>query len=225
MFERYTEKARRAIFFARYEASQFGSEYIKPDFVLLGILRENPGVGQRWLGANYAELRERVAQLYPTPKRLATSVDLPLSNEAKRALAHAAEEAEQLGHRYIGTEHLFLGLLGESDCVAAEMFKARGGDLNAVRAAISKEPEQSEARPSIPSFSGVNVTLVEGGNNVAAIPWHARVPNVGESVSLSDSQGAETTYRIRDIKWQIKAAKASVLRVAEVLIEVQKEKL
>ena len=115
MFERYTEKARRVIFFARYEACTFGSPYIESEFLLLGLLREDRHIVTRWLGKRDwpAILRKEVEKYVDLRPKTATSVDLPLSNEVKRVLANAAEEAEHLGHHHIGTEHLFLGLLRE----------------------------------------------------------------------------------------------------------------
>ena len=113
MFERYTEKARRVIFFARYEASQFGSPYIETEHLLLGLLREDKALTNRFLrGHGEVEaIRKQVEDHTTVREKVSTSVDLPLSEEAKRVLIHAAEEAERLSHKHIGTEHLLLGLL------------------------------------------------------------------------------------------------------------------
>src|ERR1700761_2224044 len=115
MFERYTEKARRVIFFARYEASQFGSPFIESEHLLLGILREDKELSHRFLSsqATFESLRRQIEQHTTIRESIPTSVDLPLSNECKRVLAYAAEEAERLAHKHIGTEHLLLGLLRE----------------------------------------------------------------------------------------------------------------
>ncbi len=113
MFERYTEKARRVIFFARYEASQFGSPYIETEHLLLGLLREDKALTNRFLRshASVESIRKQIRGHTTTIReKVSTSVDLPLSNECKRVLAYAAEEAERLSHRHIGTEHLLLGL-------------------------------------------------------------------------------------------------------------------
>jgi ATP-dependent Clp protease ATP-binding subunit ClpC len=115
MFERYTEKARRVIFFARYEASQFGSPYIETEHLLLGLLREDKALTNRFLRshASVESIRKQIEAHTTIREKVSTSVDLPLSNECKRVLAYAAEEAERLGHKHIGTEHLLLGLLRE----------------------------------------------------------------------------------------------------------------
>src|ERR1035438_1086649 len=108
MFERYTEKARRVIFFARYEASQFGSPYIETEHLLLGLLREDKALTNRFLRshASVESIRKQIEGHTTIREKVSTSVDLPLSNECKRVLAYAAEEAERLSHKHIGTEHL-----------------------------------------------------------------------------------------------------------------------
>ena len=123
MFERYTEKARRVIFFARYEASQFGSPYIETEHLLLGLLREDKALTNRFLRshASVESIRKQIEGHTTIREKVSTSVDLPLSNECKRVLAYAAEEAERLSHKHIGTEHLLLGLLREEKCFAAEI--------------------------------------------------------------------------------------------------------
>jgi ATP-dependent Clp protease ATP-binding subunit ClpC len=101
MFERYTEKARRVIFFARYEASNFGSPYIETEHLLLGILREAKEVALRF-HLSPESIRNQIDSATVVREKVSTSVDLPLSNESKRVLAYAAEEAEMLGHKHIG---------------------------------------------------------------------------------------------------------------------------
>src|SRR3974390_1135359 len=114
MFERYTEKPRRVIFFARYEASQYGSPYIESEHLLLGLLREDKALSFRTLPSGAGEMiREVIDARAPKGKSIPTSVDLPLTGQSKNALNAAADEADALGHRYIGTEHLLLGLLRE----------------------------------------------------------------------------------------------------------------
>src|ERR1700758_4414310 len=103
MFERYTEKARRVIFFARYEASQFGSPYIETEHMLLGILREDKALTNRFLHshASVESIRNQIEKATVVREKVSTSVDLPLSNECKRILSHASKEAEKLGHKHI----------------------------------------------------------------------------------------------------------------------------
>ena len=144
MFERYTEKARRVIFFARYEASQFGSPYIETEHLLLGLLREDKALTNRFLRshASVESIRKQIEQHTTIREKVSTSVDLPLSNECKRVLAYAAEEAERLSHKHIGTEHLLLGLLREEKCFAAEILQERGLRLPAIREELQRTTQE-----------------------------------------------------------------------------------
>jgi uncharacterized damage-inducible protein DinB len=148
MFERYTEKARRVIFFARYEASQFGSPYIESEHLLLGILREDKVLSRRFLRAHASveSIRKQIEGHTTIREKVSTSVDLPLSNECKRVLAYAAEEAERLSHKHIGTEHLLLGLLREEKCFAAEILEERGLRLPAIREELQRMAHEIEQR-------------------------------------------------------------------------------
>jgi ATP-dependent Clp protease ATP-binding subunit ClpC len=158
MFERYTEKARRVIFFARYEASQFGSPYIETEHLLLGLLREDKALANRFLRsqANIESIRKQIEAQTTIREKVSTSVDLPLSTECKRVLAYAAEEAERLGHKHIGTEHLLLGLLREDKCFAAEILHGRGLRLATVREEISRATSEKapSSRPKESSLLG-----------------------------------------------------------------------
>jgi len=151
MFERYTEKARRVIFFARYEASQFGSAYIETEHLLLGLLREDKALTNRFLRshASIESIRKQVEGRTPVRDKVSTSVDLPLSQECKRVLAYAAEEAERLSHKHIGTEHLLLGLLREDKSLAAEILHERGLRLSALREELGRVQSEktSSSRP------------------------------------------------------------------------------
>jgi ATP-dependent Clp protease ATP-binding subunit ClpC len=110
MFERYTEKARRVIFFARYEAAAVGSPFIEPPHLLLGIVREAKSVLQD-SPRDAQSIRHVIEAGVQKRQATSTSVDLPLNVQAKQALAFAAEEAERCGHKHIGSEHLLLGLI------------------------------------------------------------------------------------------------------------------
>ena len=160
MFERYTEKARRVIFFARYEASQFGSPYIETEHLLLGLLREDKALTNRFLRshASVESIRKQIEGHTTIREKVSTSVDLPLSNECKRVLAYAAEEAERLSHRHIGTEHLLLGLLREEKCFAAEILHERGLRLgNHPRRAGAHQTGKSAAAAAARVFAAERV--------------------------------------------------------------------
>ena len=146
MFERYTERSRRVIFFARYEASVFGSTTIETEHLLLGLLREAKNVVSRFahVTGSGATIREEVSARLPVREKLPTSIDLPLSAECKRVLAYALEEAERLQHPHIGTEHLLLGFLREERCVAAEILRQHGADLQTIREQLAASPLPDE---------------------------------------------------------------------------------
>jgi ATP-dependent Clp protease ATP-binding subunit ClpC len=151
MFERYTEKARRVIFFARYEATQFGSPYIETEHLLLGLLREDKALTNRFLRSHSSieSIRKQIEGRTTIREKVSTSVDLPLSQECKRVLAYAAEEAERLSHKHIGTEHLLLGLLREEKSFAAEILHERGLRLTTIREELSRAQNEkmSSTRP------------------------------------------------------------------------------
>ena len=150
MFERYTEKARRTIFFARFEASTFGSPFIETEFLLLGLLRENAALSTRFFRSSTTPeaLREEIARHRTFGEQVPTSVDLPLSNESKHVLAYAAEEAERLDHHFIGTEHLLLGILRETNSFAAKLLEQHGVNADAIRKDIAENPPAGPVRPN-----------------------------------------------------------------------------
>jgi ATP-dependent Clp protease ATP-binding subunit ClpA len=128
MFELYTEKARRVIFFARYEASGLGSPCIEPEHLLLGLMRESRGLfaPPRFPVGSHESLAKRIAEHRQKLPPIATSVDLPLAAEAKQVMAHAVEESRSMGHAFLGTEHLLLGILKEQDSFAAKLLSEFG---------------------------------------------------------------------------------------------------
>jgi len=146
MFERYTEKARRAIFFARYEASQYGSNTIETEHLLLGLLREDRALTRKVLGekGSAQSLRDEIESRITRGERISTSVEVPLSAECTRILIMAAEESERLAQKHVGTEHLLLGILREDGCLARRLLTERGLTLAWLREWLCEEL----ARPS-----------------------------------------------------------------------------
>ena len=140
MFERYTEKARRVIFFARYEASQYGSPVIDTEHILLGLLREDKALMHRYAGLiqSGTEIRTEIEKVIQRGAPIATSVEVPLSADSKKILNLAGEEADRLGHRHIGTEHVLLGILRLPDSLAGKLLISRGARQNAIREQIAK---------------------------------------------------------------------------------------
>ena len=136
MFERYTERARRVLFFARYEASQLGSISIDTEHLLLGLIREGKGLTSRIFARSNLSLeniRKQIEGRTVFREKVSTSVEIPFSGETKRLLQFAAEEADRLLHNYIGTEHLLLGILRVERSLAASILMEKGMRLNSVR--------------------------------------------------------------------------------------------
>ena len=146
MFERYTDSARRSLFFARYEASKLGSITIEPRHLLLGVLRDDAAV-KALLKVDLDRLRARVAGEVPFKEKVPTSVEIPFEVQTKRALQFAAEEADALKHPHIGSEHLLLGLVREARSGAAIALAEQGVHLGDLRQAVAQLPGPVEATP------------------------------------------------------------------------------
>lgn len=152
MFERYTEYARRSIFFARFEASQFGSTEISSAELLLGILREDQAVAAQLGLEGVAAIRREIEAVAPKTQKVATSVDLPLSHESKMALAYAAEESEKLNQELIGTPHLVLGLLRVKGSLAAKLLGKHGIAFDQYREIARQSAPERTARQPLAGF-------------------------------------------------------------------------
>ncbi|MCZ6777715.1 MAG: ATP-dependent Clp protease ATP-binding subunit [Acidobacteria bacterium] len=136
MFEKFTEKAKRVLFLARYEASQMGGRVIGTEHLLLGLLKEGEEVTREiFMRSNISMemLRAELENQGPSRERVSTSVEIPFSEETKKVLTCAEEEAERLLHNYIGTEHLLLGLLRVENSAAGQLLADKGMRLFAVR--------------------------------------------------------------------------------------------
>ena len=140
MFERYTEPARRLLFFARYEASQFGSRVIDTEHVLLGLIRTEKGIAGRVLadcGVSLERLREEIEPLNTGAEKISTGVEMPFSDSTRRVLLFAEEEANRLRHRHIGTEHLLLALVRHRDSQAGTILARHGLNVDDLRERVS----------------------------------------------------------------------------------------
>ena len=162
MFERYTERARRVLFFARYEATQLGSTSIETEHLLLGLIREGKGLTSRIFARSHLSLesiRKEIEGRTVFREKVSTSVEIPFSAETKRVLQFAAEEADRLLHTYIGTEHLLLGILREERSVAASILYEKGMRLASVREDIVQllnektAPARPKETPLLAEFS------------------------------------------------------------------------
>jgi ATP-dependent Clp protease ATP-binding subunit ClpC len=139
MFERFTEQARRTLFFARYEASQLGVPSIETEHLLLGLIREGKGLTSRIFAESHLSLesiRREIEVQTVFMEKVPTSVEIPFSAETKNVMQFAAEEANRLRHTYVEPEHLLLGILHEERSVAGRLLIDKGMRLGAVREQI-----------------------------------------------------------------------------------------
>ncbi|MDD5005264.1 MAG: ATP-dependent Clp protease ATP-binding subunit [Candidatus Omnitrophica bacterium] len=139
MFNRFTERARKVIVLAKEEARRFNHDYIGTEHLLLGLVREGEGVAAAVLqkmGLSLESIRLEIEKLVQPGPSTQILGDIPFTPRSKKSLELAAEEARALGHNYIGTEHLLLGLVREGEGVAAQVLLNLGLDLNSVRSEI-----------------------------------------------------------------------------------------
>ncbi len=159
MFERFTDRARKVMALANQEAQRFNHEYIGTEHILLGLVKEGSGVGANVLKNLHVDLRRvrmEVERLVKAGPEMVTMGKLPQTPRAKRVIEYAIEEARNLNHNYVGTEHLLLGLLREQDGVAAQVLMNLGLKLEEVReevlnllgAGVEQEETSGMAPPS-----------------------------------------------------------------------------
>jgi hypothetical protein len=139
-FERFTPKAKQALFFSRHEAGQFGSITIEPEHVLLGLVRAGQSLKSRLFeraGLSLVGARAEVARRAAVGEPLPSSIEIPFSDSTKRVLRAANQEADRLVHDNVGIAHVLLGLLGQPECVAVSVLIGRGVDAQGVRRNIA----------------------------------------------------------------------------------------
>src|SRR5437868_5636290 len=161
MFERFTDRARKVMALANQEAQRLNHEYIGTEHILLGLVKEGSGVGAnvlRNLDVDLRKVRLEVEKLVKAGPEMVTMGKLPQTPRAKKVIEYAIEEARNLNHNYVGTEHLLLGLLREHDGVAAQVLMNLGLKLEEVREEVlnllgagveNEEPASQEKQASI----------------------------------------------------------------------------
>ncbi|HOG23356.1 MAG: Negative regulator of genetic competence ClpC/MecB [Candidatus Omnitrophica bacterium ADurb.Bin292] len=141
MFDRFTERARKVIILAKEEAKRFNHDYIGTEHILLGLIKEGESVAAavlQNLGLSLDTIRLEIEKLVQFGPSTVVSGDIPFTPKAKKVIELALDEARRLGHNYIGTEHLLLGLIKEGEGVASHVLMNIGLDLNKVRAEVIK---------------------------------------------------------------------------------------
>ena len=185
MFERFTEKAIKVIMLAQEEARRLGHNFVGTEQILLGLIGEGTGVAAKVLkslGVNLKDSRIEVEKIIGRGSGF-VAVEIPFTPRAKRVLELSLEEARQLGHNYIGTEHLLLGLIREGEGVAARVLENLGIDLTKVRTQVIRMlGETAEVGPGVGSSKGnlKTATLDEFGTNLTKLASESKLdPVVG----------------------------------------------
>ena len=149
MFERFTERARQVVVLAQEEARSFKHGRIGTEHLLLGLLREREGLAARVfdsLDLRYEEVRAHVARIAGEGDEV-TAGEMPFTPRAKKVLELALREALALGHNYLGTEHILLGIAREGEGVAAQVLREFGRDEEAVRSEVLRQLGPTVPRP------------------------------------------------------------------------------
>jgi len=136
MFDRFTDRAKKVMNLARQEAQRFNHEYLGTEHILLGLVQEGSGVAAnvlKQLSIDLEKIRVEVEKIVKTGPSMVTMGQLPFTPKAKKVLELSLEEASNLGHNYIGTEHLLLGLIKENEGIAAQVLMNLGVKLEDVR--------------------------------------------------------------------------------------------
>ena len=188
MFERFTEKAIKVIMLAQEEARRLGHNFVGTEQVLLGLLGEGTGLGPKVLksmGVNLKDARTEVEKIIGRGSGF-VAVEIPFTPRAKRVLELSLEEARQLGHNYIGTEHLLLGLIREGEGVASRVLENLGIDLSRVRSQTIRElGDNAEATVGGSSTKSKSPTLEEFGTNLTQKAVEGRLdPVVGRAKEI-----------------------------------------
>jgi heme-degrading monooxygenase HmoA len=154
MFERYTESARRTLFFARYEVAQSGGLTIEPEHLILGILRDSPQTILRFAAPGTTADAIREALRLPSGReKVSTSVEIPFSADTRDALARTPIEADDLKNYWIRPEHILLGVMVKTSGAAARALHDAGVGLEAIRDYLSRTPEDAADRPDDAAFT------------------------------------------------------------------------
>ena len=188
MFERFTEKAIKVIMLAQEEARRLGHNFVGTEQILLGLIGEGTGIGPKVLksmGVNLKDARVEVEKIIGRGSGF-VAVEIPFTPRAKRVLELSLEEARQLGHNYIGTEHLLLGLIREGEGVAARVLENLSVDLSKVRSQIIRSlGDNTEVAGGSNATRSKTPTLAEFGTNLTQKATEGRLdPVVGRAKEI-----------------------------------------
>ena len=232
MFERFTDRARRVVVLAQEEARMLHHNYIGTEHILLGLIHEGEGVAAKALeslGISLDAVRQQVEEIIGQGQQT-PSGHIPFTPRAKKVLELTRREAEQLGHNYIGTEHILLGLIREGNGVAAQVLVMLGADLNRVRLTVIQLLHGHPAREPVSTRSaaqelrlppGLQARLDEVEQRLAAIEQRLGTgPDTSdldeqiaqvcrEKESAIDARDYEQAASLRDREKELLASKAA----------------
>jgi ATP-dependent Clp protease ATP-binding subunit ClpC len=228
MFERFTERARRVVVLAQEESRMLNHNYIGTEHILLGLVREGEGEGVaakalESLGISLEAVRQQVEEIIGQGQQ-APSGHIPFTPRAKKVLELSLREAQQLGHNYIGTEHILLGLIREGSGVAAQVLVKLGADLNRARQQVVQllhgRPGEDLISEDSPLPGGVLTRVDSLDRRLAAIErWVGLRPDLDdldqeiararrEKEAAIDRQDFDVSVALRDQETQLLAARA-----------------
>jgi len=236
MLERFTDRARRVVKLAEEEARMLNHNYIGTEHILLGLIREDEGVAAKALeslGISLQAVRQQVGEIIGQGQQVPFEV-IPFTPQSKKVLELSLRESLQLGHSYIGTEHILLGLIREGDGVAAQVLVKLGADLNRVRhqviqliAGQQQQPGHLRPREAVPvtevqaRLDAIEGRLAAIEGRLAAVEQRVGIrPDTtdldeqidrvrGERQAASDAQEYEQAALLRDREKELLAAKAA----------------
>jgi ATP-dependent Clp protease ATP-binding subunit ClpA len=235
MLERFTDRARRVVRLAEEEARRLDHNYIGTEHILLGLIREGEGVAAKALeslGISLDAVRQQVEEIIGRGQQAPFDF-IPFTPRAKKVLELSLRESQQLGHNYIGTEHILLGLIREGDGVAAQVLVKLGADLNRVRQQVIQLIAAQQQPGHLPAREGVPVTEVQArldaiegrlgaiDDLLAAVEQRVGIrPDTmdldeqidrvrGERQAAADAQDYEQAASLRDREKELLASKAT----------------
>ena len=219
MFERFTDRARRVVVLAQEEARMLNHNYIGTEHILLGLIHEGEGVAAKALeslGISLEAVRQQVEEIIGQGQQ-APSGHIPFTLRAKKVLELSLREALQLGHNYIGTEHILLGLIREGDGVAAQVLVKLGADLNRVRQQVIAllHGRQSEGRETV--HPGLWAGTVGGSEPRLLSALQARVSAIESRLAVIEQRvgtGPDTSDLDQQIE-QVRAERAAAADAEE----------